>query len=104
VLDRQRTWGEVWADALHLALRMAGVPNTTADSVVVEWADASPVTEGEKLANAETLRRVGVPLSEVLRYLGYEDEQVAAILADADAEAVAGAAAAGLMLDRGLGA
>jgi hypothetical protein len=104
ILDRQRTWGEVWGDALHLALRMGGLPDAVADSVVVEWADASPVTEAEKLANAETLRRIGAPLSEVLRYLGYEDAQVAGILADADAEAAAATETAGLMLDRGLGA
>lgn len=104
ILDRQRTFGEVWADALHLALRMDGIDNTTADSVVVTWTEASPITEGERIANAETLRRLGVPLSEVLRYLGYEDAQVDDIMAQAEAEADAARLAAGIMLDRGLGA
>jgi hypothetical protein len=102
VHDRQVAWGEVWADALHLALRMAGLPDQVADSVVVEWEDPAPVSETEKISNAETLRRIGVPLGEVLRFLGYADEQIDTVLTEAGAESDVALERAQTALDRGL--
>jgi len=102
VHDRQVAWGEVWADALHLALRMAGLSDAVADTVVVEWEDPAPVSETEKITNAEAMRRIGVPLGEVLRYLGYADEQVDTVLAEAGAENDAALERAQTALDRGL--
>lgn len=48
------------------------------------WAPAVIQSEAEKLANAQIMVDLGVPLEKVFEYLGYEDPQDLARLADAE--------------------
>jgi hypothetical protein len=82
VRDRQTAFGDVWADAMNLALRMSGVN----DRVEPEWAPAETISESERLSNAVLKEQVGVPRRQTLLDLGYTEEQVAEMLAELDAQ------------------
>lgn len=62
------------------------VPRTAADKVLQVDADLAERTK--KLANANTLQRMGLPLEEVLREAGYDDQRVQELLTLARTEQV----------------
>ena len=99
--DRQTSFGNVWEDAMHLALRQAGVANPGLLTTV--WKAAAPLSREDAWDLAILQNSVGVPLEQILREIGYDEEEITAITAIADqtrAEtaamfAVAGAGAPG---------
>lgn len=73
--ESQLSFGESWALVMDLCLR---IENESADSQIeVQWRDASPVSESEKLANGLLKQQLGVSTEIVLSELGYTETQIA---------------------------
>jgi hypothetical protein len=53
------------------------------------WKDPAPVDESEELENAVTRKAIGYGLRENLRALGLDDEQINAVILDAQTTAPA---------------
>jgi len=86
--DRQIAFGNVWEDAMRLALRMSGVGEPGALSAV--WAAATALQDEDRWDLALQKSAVGLPLEQILRERGgYEEEEIAAIV---EAKAAAGLA------------
>lgn len=84
--DRQTAFGNVWEDAMHLALRMTGV--TDPGMLTTVWKSAAPVSDEDTAALALQWTAIGIPLETVLRDLmGKDEEEIAQIMADKDADA-----------------
>lgn len=81
--ERQQIFGQAWADAMTLALRLesvygalAGLP--TPLHVDVKWSDAEVRNEAVQSTIAQNHKALGVPDAEVWRLLGYSPEQIEA--------------------------
>ena len=83
VRDRQVSFGDAWADAMSLAVRMAGGPDERIEPV---WAPAETVSETEQLNNAVIKEQVGFSRRQVLLDLGITPDAVDLMLAEADAQ------------------
>ncbi len=81
--DRQVAFGNVWEDAMILALRMSGIELAFQLEVVYESAEPRSDREAAELAALWT--QAGMPLPSILRELGKSDEEIAAVMADLDA-------------------
>ena len=82
--DRSTTFGEAWERVAHLLLIMDG---RTSTKLRAEWEDPAPSTEREKAETAGLHRQAGLPKTYVFRHdLGLEGDELAAVLADAQAE------------------
>jgi hypothetical protein len=86
VRDRQTSFGDVWADAITLAVEMSGLRS---ERITPEWAPAETVSESERLANAVLKEQVGYSKRQVLLELGHTEEQVAQMLEEYDAQQAA---------------
>jgi len=77
VKRKQVSFGNVWEDVMKFALR---IKTNTAESskapLSAQWADASPRSEAEMIQNAQLKSTLGVPTSQILRELGYSEEQI----------------------------
>lgn len=88
--DRQTTYGNVWEDAMSLALRQAGVADPGQLETV--WKSAAPLSEEDEWDLALQKSAVGVPLEQILREAGYSDEDITTIMDEKNAAADAFAA------------
>lgn len=77
--DRQISYGNSWEDGMALALRMAGVINPGDLSAV--WKSAAPLSEEDMWDLATIKAAVGLPLEQILREAGYDEETIAQIMA-----------------------
>ncbi len=73
VRDRQQNFGQVWADAMSFAVRIAGLAETR---LVTLWEDPAPVSEREILENLLLKRRIGLPAEKALLEAGYGNADV----------------------------
>ena len=73
VRKRQAAWGMVWADAMRLALTMAGASERDVETV---WANTEPRSEKEELQKAVLKRELDVSERTVYTELGYTPEQI----------------------------
>lgn len=86
ISNRQVGWGNIWEDVMTFAMRLdSGV----ADGLVLNslWRDATPRSEAELADTAVKKKAVGVPRSQILRELGYSEEEIVQFIAEADSEA-----------------
>lgn len=84
VIDRQTAFGNVWEDAMGLALRQTGMPATFQLDAVYEPAEARSDREQAELA--ALYAQTGMPLASILRIaLGLDADEVAKVLNDAAA-------------------
>lgn len=97
--DRQVAWGDTWEDVLSFALRVRGV--VLPGNLSMVWRPASPRSEKEAAEVAALKLASGVSKAQVLRELGYDEEQVKEMLADAAAEADIAATRTAAMFDAG---
>lgn len=81
--DRQTAFGNVWEDAMHLALRQAGVADPGMLTTV--WKPAAPLSKEDQWDVALQQSAVGVPLEQILREVGYDEEEITTIVAERDA-------------------
>lgn len=98
VTDRQIAFGNSWEDVLAFALRIQGIE---AEGLTTTWQDASPRSEAEMLQNATMKKGIGVSRKQILRELGYTDDQIAEMEADNQQEADQAAERAMAAFDRG---
>jgi len=79
VKDRQVAWGNVWEDALSLALTMAG---QAGPRLACNWQDPSPRNEQAFIELLLLKKQIGVSDEQLLREAGYTAEQIAAFAAE----------------------
>jgi hypothetical protein len=86
VLDRQISFGDSWAKAMALALRIER--GMRADGLVLDcnFKDTKPRNELEFWTNAQTKTMLGVSNRQVLREAGYTDDQIDAFQEEKQAE------------------
>lgn len=82
--DRQRAFGNVWEDAMRLALRMAGMPTPDEEFSVV-WRSAAPMAEEDSWDIVLQMVAAGIPVEVAVKEeLGWDDDQVARLAAALD--------------------
>lgn len=93
VKDRQTAFGETWAQAMTLALRIEQVIGRDDDpALATQWTEAAPVSQREQMEAAELAKRAEVPWRERMQIAGYSDAEIEAM--EPPAAAGAGSAAA----------
>jgi hypothetical protein len=73
VRDRQTAFGQVWAELMSFALRLAGSPDV---DLITHWEDPAPTTERDTLQNLLLKKRLGVSTEQALREAGYGEIDV----------------------------
>jgi Phage portal protein, SPP1 Gp6-like. len=83
--NRQTANGNIWEDAVKFAMKIEG---GVADDLVLNtlWKDATPRSEAELADTAVKKKAVGVPRSQILRELGYSEEEIVNMIAESDSE------------------
>jgi len=87
VRDRQIAWGNVWEDALALALTMSGMPS--AGGLTCNWLDPAPRNERALVETLVLKQQLGVSAAQLLREAGYTDEQIATFAQERETEQAA---------------
>ena len=86
--DRQAAYGNVWEDAMALALRMRGVADPGRIEAV--WKSAAPLSIEDAWDVALQKSAVGLPLDQILREMGtYDEEEIARLMAEKERAAMA---------------
>lgn len=75
VIDRQRTHGPQWADAMALALAIDGAPGDAA-TLAPTWANAEPRSERDAWEVGQLKIAAGVPQEQVWSENGYQEDEV----------------------------
>lgn len=89
VRDRQEAFGQVWSDAMELALK---IDNKGKDvRLFVEWEDPDPLTESEKLENILIKKDLGISTRQALIDAGYGEADVDRIMGEREQEQQAAA-------------
>jgi hypothetical protein len=94
--NRQTSFGNTWGDVMLFALDLAGeleaLPTETSGrkdyesiTLLPTWEDASPRTESELADTAVKKKAVGVSRSQLLKEMGYSDEEIERMLEESDA-------------------
>ena len=78
--DRQLAFGAAWADAMKLALTIAGQTGEAYDTLEPVWRSPEPRSDSEIWMLAQQKQAVGVPQEQIWREAGYSEEQVAEFL------------------------
>lgn len=81
--DRQTSYGNAWEDVMSLALRMAGVADPGDVSAI--WKSAAPLSEEDKWDLAKVKAEIGLPLEQILREAGYDEDTIAQVMAEEQA-------------------
>jgi hypothetical protein len=84
VKQRQVVWGNVWENALGLALRMAGGPRVRLNA---QWVDPTPRNETEFLNGLAVKQALGVSDVQLQREMGYSADEIAGFAAERTAQA-----------------
>lgn len=89
IMDRQTQFGDIWEKVLIFAAKIDGeTPPESAENdfaVTTQWTPAVPRSEAEIADAAVKKKSIGVSRSELLRDLGYDEDTIEMILAEADA-------------------
>lgn len=94
VKQRQVAFGNAWEDAITIALRLQSafgqrVGPEQPGRVETVWADPETRNEEAHLASLEAKSRLGVPHKQLWREMGYDDEEIEQMDADAQAQKIA---------------
>lgn len=82
VEDRQVAFGNAWEDLMAFALQVDGLADADKISLDAVWANTTPRSETEDINNAAVkMTKLGMPLAQVYRELGYSDEETTRLLA-----------------------
>jgi hypothetical protein len=69
VRNRQESFGQVWADAMSLALAIEG--SGSDNTLLTSWEDPAPLAEREFLENILLKKQIGLPVEQALIEAGY---------------------------------
>lgn len=83
VIDRQKTFGAVWADVMSFALTIENLGKDV--RLFTEWEDPAPLSEKEALENLLTKQDLGVSDEQLLIEAGYGEDDIKKMM-DANAE------------------
>lgn len=72
IRDRQTAFGQVWADLMAFAVRLAGGP--AGIELMTDWEDPAPLDEKDFLANLLLKKEIGISTEQALVEIGYGDE------------------------------
>lgn len=72
------------------------------EPVDIEWQDVAPISQTEMLEQALLKQQLGFPLTKILEDLGYNENEIAAILRDKASQDLAALATAQAQFDAGL--
>jgi hypothetical protein len=75
VQDRQAEYGNIWEDAMELALRMAASANESV-RLTCNWVDAASVDEADRLANIMLKKQIGISTEQALAEAGYAEQDI----------------------------
>lgn len=75
VRDRQTAFGQVWADLMSFALKLAGHAANGAE-LITAWENPAPLDEKEILANLILKKQLGISTEQALAEIGYGSEEV----------------------------
>ncbi len=81
VIDRQGSFGDVWSDAVVLALRMNGQAEES-DQVSVKWANPAPKSGLEDAQTQQIKQVIGVSRRQILYEMGYNETVINEMEAD----------------------
>lgn len=73
IRDRQASFGQVWAELMAFALRLAGHGSV---ELITQWEDPSPMSEKDVLANILLKKQIGLSTERALREAGYGEVDV----------------------------
>lgn len=75
IRDRMASFGNAWEDVMTFALRVAG--KEFADTrLSSDWEDPAPRSETDHVSALEGKMRLGVPWHQLMRELGYTEEEI----------------------------
>ena len=80
VENRQTAFGNIWEDAMALALKMDGLPGETRLSA--QWDGAAPEDITETLQNLLLKQALGAPATVLLQEAGYGEAEIAQMMAE----------------------
>ena len=89
VEKRQILFGSAWEQAMFTALRLGqvfGVNIPITDQITVEWESLKEESKDSLLSQAEQLKTLGFPFTEILRHLGYTEVEIKRIQSEVDNE------------------
>lgn len=69
VRDRQTSFGQIWAELMSFALRLAG--HGPGIELITHWEDPTPASEKEMLENILLKKQIGISTEQALREAGY---------------------------------
>lgn len=82
--DRQIAWGDVWEDAMALALRMANIEGAQLECL---WRDPVPRNTKSHIETLTLKKGIGASNKQLLREAGYNDQQIATMEDEKQAQA-----------------
>ena len=88
VNDRQASFGQTWREVFKFVLKVHGID----EDVQVKWKTVESMDELERLDVALKERNAGMSVAQVMRNLGYDDEVIDRVIAEAKSERDAGEA------------
>jgi hypothetical protein len=76
--DRETAFGSSWKATMELAVRMKQGESTPPEKVKLEteWVDTRPRSEAEQITNALNKKKLRVSERQLLKELGYDDEEI----------------------------
>lgn len=85
--DCHTGFGNVWEDVITFAMKIDGTheEGTTLSSM---WSDASPRSDAELADTGVKKKAIGVPRTQLLREMGYSDDEIEMFIEESDAESV----------------
>lgn len=86
VQDRQAEYGNIWEDAMELALRMENTATFDA-RLSCQWEDASSTSELERLNSIIVKQQIGISTEEALAEAGYGDKDIERMMLEKQASA-----------------
>lgn len=98
VRDRQISFDKIWEKIMLFALAVDGsappeyvsgyVPESQAIDLNVEWAEETSRSENEQVDVATKKKALGVSLTQIFKELGYDDDQITAMLQESQSNAL----------------
>ncbi len=82
--DRQVAWGDVWEDAMSLALRMAGIEGAKLECL---WRDPVPRNTKSHIETLTLKKGIGVSNKQLQREAGYSEQQIVTMEEEKTAQA-----------------
>lgn len=85
IADRQGVFGDSWSDVMRFASKITGADLDDVE-VAVNWQDAAQPSQAEVADVAVKKQAVGVSRTQILREMGYDEDEIMLMLEESDVE------------------